>query len=223
MIPFLKIILFISAYILGSIPTAVWVGKIFYSLDVRDYGSGNAGATNTFRVLGVKAGVPVLLIDILKGLFATRLALFIPEIASNIDAFINLQLVLGLCALVGHIFPVFAGFRGGKGIATLLGMMLGILPEASLACLGIFLIVFLSTRIVSVSSMAAALCFPIIVIFIFKTEQLSMITFSVFIAAIVLITHRKNIQRLRRKEETKVRLSLRKRSTSDEDVDDLMN
>lgn len=223
MIPFLKIILFISAYILGSIPTAVWVGKIFYSLDVRDYGSGNAGATNTFRVLGVKAGIPVLLIDIIKGLLATRLAFFIPEIAFNVDALVNLQLVLGLCALVGHIFPVFAGFRGGKGIATLLGMMLGIMLEASLAALGVFLIVFLSTRIVSVSSMAAALSFPIIVIFIFKTEQLSMVTFSVFIAAIVLITHRKNIQRLRRKEETKVRLSLKKRSSSGDDVDDLMN
>lgn len=223
MIPVFKIFLFISAYLLGSIPTAVWVGKIFYSLDVRDFGSGNAGATNTFRVLGAKAGIPVLLFDILKGLLAVRLAFFIPELSYNVDALINFQLVLGVCALLGHIFPIFAGFRGGKGIASLLGMMLGILPAASLTCLGIFLIVFLSTRIVSVSSMAAAVCFPIIVIFIFKTEQLSMITFSVFIAAIVLITHRKNIQRLLRKEESKVRLSLRKRSASNDDVDELMN
>ena len=142
------LILVILAYLIGSIPTSVWIGKRFYNIDVREFGSGNAGATNTFRVLGKKAGVPVLIIDILKGSLAVALAYFsVFEI--NSDNFINLQLGLGVAALCGHIFPIFAGFRGGKGVATILGIVICILPLASVFSLVVFLVVLFSARIVS--------------------------------------------------------------------------
>src|SRR3569833_2876392 len=144
----------IAAYLLGSIPTAVWIGRAFYGVDVREYGSGNAGATNTFRVLGKKAGIPVMLIDILKGFTATYLAHFIgisitggPH--SNL---INYELALGIAAVMGHLFQVFAGFRGGKGIATLFGMVQEVIISAALLCVIIFIIVLLVTRYVSLSS-----------------------------------------------------------------------
>src|SRR5690554_7611915 len=143
------------AYCFGSIPTAVWLGQSFYGVDVREYGSGNAGATNTFRVLGKKAGIAVMLIDILKGWTATNLAYFIgisvtgPE--SSIQ-FINYQLILGVIAVLGHLFPVFAGFRGGKGVATLFGMVLAIHFEASMVCVAVFVVVLLLFNYVSLSS-----------------------------------------------------------------------
>src|ERR1700740_3421660 len=104
----------IAAYLMGSIPTAVWIGRIFYGIDVREYGSGNAGATNTFRVLGKKAGIPVLIIDILKGTAAVSLS-FLSGFQADTPFFTNFQIGLGIAALIGHIFPIFAGFRGGKG------------------------------------------------------------------------------------------------------------
>lgn len=205
-----NILLLIGGYLLGSIPTAVWIGKFFYKIDVREYGSGNAGATNTFRVLGKRAGIPVLLIDILKGFAAVSLAYFSPY-AQNSNQFINLELVVGIASLVGHIFPLFASFRGGKGIATLLGIVLGVHPYGALICMGIFLIVLLISSYVSLSSMISALCFPVIVIFIFKTTVPSLIIFSILIAIMVLITHQKNIERLLRKEESKSKLIKKKK------------
>jgi glycerol-3-phosphate acyltransferase PlsY len=204
-----NILLLLGAYLLGSIPTAVWIGKYFYKIDVREFGSGNAGATNTFRVLGKKAGIPVLLIDVLKGLAAVLLAHYSPYQTSS-SQYINLALVLGIASLVGHIFPVFASFRGGKGIATLMGIVLGVHPYAALICMGIFILVLLISSYVSLSSMIAALCFPIIVIFVFKTTVPSLIIFSILIAIMVLITHQKNIERLLRKEESKAKLIKKK-------------
>jgi glycerol-3-phosphate acyltransferase PlsY len=200
-----NILLLIAAYLLGSIPTAVWVGKYFYNIDVREHGSGNAGATNVFRVLGKRAGIPVLLIDVLKGLLAVKLA-YINTDLEGTYRFVNLQLVLGLASLAGHIFPVFASFRGGKGIATLLGIVLALLPYAAFVSMGIFLIVLLATGYVSLSSMSAAVAFPLIIIFIFKVTVPSLIVFSVLIAIMVLVTHQKNIMRLIRNEESKVSL-----------------
>lgn len=205
-----NILLLLGGYLLGSIPTAVWIGKFFYKIDVREYGSGNAGATNTFRVLGKRAGIPVLLIDVLKGFAAVSLAYFSPY-SPNSNQFINLELVVGIASLVGHIFPLFASFRGGKGIATLLGIVLGVHPYGALICMGIFLIVLLISSYVSLSSMISALCFPIIVIFIFKTTVPSLIIFSILIAIMVLITHQKNIERLLRKEESKSKLIKKKK------------
>lgn len=193
------------AYLLGSIPTSVWIGKAFYNIDVREFGSGNAGATNTFRVLGKKAGVPVLIFDILKGTMAVALAYF-SGFEYRSDEFISFQLGLGIAALIGHIFPVFAGFRGGKGVATILGIVVCIVPLACALSLIVFLLVLLFTRIVSLSSMTAGICFPIILNLILGNTNPILMVFSIIVSALLIVTHRKNIQRLIKKQETKVRL-----------------
>lgn len=215
MLTSINILFLLGAYLLGSIPTAVWIGKYFYNIDVREYGSGNAGATNVFRVLGKKAGIPVLLIDVLKGFVAVSLANS-SDYTVGSNQFINLQLVLGIASLVGHIFPIFASFRGGKGIATLLGIILAILPFAAFISIGIFIVVLLVSSYVSLGSMTAAVAFPIIVILGFKTTTPSLIIFSILIAIMVLITHQKNIERLLRREESKAKLINKKKVKPDE-------
>jgi len=199
------ITLFIAAYLLGSIPTAVWWGKRYYGIDVREFGSGNAGATNTFRVLGKKAGIPVLTIDIVKGTLAVLLAHFSPFIFDS-NEFVTLELGLGIAALVGHVFPVFAGFRGGKGVATILGVVICLTPITSLMVLGVFLIVLLATRYVSLSSMTAGLSFPFFLNLVLKNQNQTLMIFSFFVAALLIITHKKNISRLLKRQETKVNL-----------------
>lgn len=192
------------AYLLGSIPTAVWIGRLFYGIDVREHGSGNAGATNTFRILGPKAGVPVLFIDMLKGWIAVKLFFFLGKNFTSEEAVVNFKLVLGVMAMTGHIFPVFAGFKGGKGIATLVGFMIGVHLQATLICIGIFLAILFSTRYVSLGSIIGAVCFPLVIIFLFRETVPSLLVFSVCISVIVLVTHRNNIKRLLRNEELKV-------------------
>ena len=200
-----NIILVALAYLLGSIPSAVWIGKRFYNIDVREHGSGNAGATNTLRVLGKKAGIPVLVIDALKGYIAVLLAAY-TGYTPHSTSYINFQLVLGTAALLGHIFPVFASFRGGKGIATLLGITIAVSPVASAISIAVFLIVFLSFSYVSLGSMIAAVVYPISIIVILKTTALSLIVFSMLVAILVVVTHKKNIERLLKNEEPKVKL-----------------
>lgn len=201
--------LLIGAYLLGSIPTAVWWGKRYYGIDVREFGSGNAGATNTFRVLGKKAGIPVLIIDILKGSFSVLLAYLSPfEIGSN--QYVNLQLGLGVASLVGHVFPIFAGFRGGKGVATILGVVICLTPITSLLVLLVFLTVLLATRYVSLSSMTAGVSFPIFLNLVLKNENQTLMVFSVVVAVLLIITHKKNIGRLLKHQETKVNLFAKK-------------
>ncbi len=199
----------ILAYLIGSIPTAVWIGKTFYNIDVREFGSGNAGATNTFRVLGKKAGIPVLIIDILKGAGAVSLS-FLSTYTFESDQFVNLQLGLGIAALVGHIFPVFAGFRGGKGVATILGIVICILPLSCCVALGVFLIVLFTSRMVSLSSMLAGASFPFILHFIFQNENPILTTFSIVVAVLLIVTHRKNIVRIINKQESKIKLASKK-------------
>jgi len=197
----------ILAYLIGSIPTAVWIGRSFYGIDVREYGSGNAGATNTFRVLGKKAGIPVMLIDILKGFAATNLAFFIGLSVTGPHhsvQFVNYQLALGITAVMGHLFPVFAGFRGGKGIATLTGMILAVHLQASLLCILVFLLVLLITRYVSLSSIAAGFAFPLSTIFVFHVSVRSIIVYGMCICVLILVTHQKNIERLMKGKESKV-------------------
>ena len=201
----------LSAYLLGSIPTAVWVGRMFYGIDVREHGSGNAGATNTFRVLGKKAGIPVLIIDIIKGWAPVFFLPWLSPLEPGSAHWENFQLVLGVLAVLGHVFPVFAGFRGGKGIATLLGVLLALHLFAALACIGIFLVTFVSSRIVSVGSMSAAIAFPLLVAVVFKNENPVVIGFSILVTVAVIVTHRKNIGRLLRHEESKMNIGLRSR------------
>lgn len=206
------------AYLLGSVPSAVWIGKVFYGTDVREHGSGNAGATNTFRVLGKKAGIPVLLMDVLKGWLAVMMALVVTEAPAHSQDFVNIQLALGVAAVMGHIFPVFAGFRGGKGIATLFGVALAVHPWACLVAVGVFLLVFLATNYVSLGSISAGISLPFIVILLFKDSVVpSMVVFSIMVAILILITHQKNIERLLRKEESKIRL-VKRREKNEEEV-----
>ncbi len=201
----LEALLLLTAYLMGSVPTSVWIGKAFYNIDVREFGSGNAGATNTFRVLGRRAGIPVLIIDILKGTAAVALAWF-SGFESGTNEFINLQLGLGVAALLGHIFPVFAGFRGGKGVATILGIVICIVPVSCSLALLVFLLVLVTSRIVSLSSMIAGLSFPFILNFLLRNDNPILMVFSILVSLMLLITHRKNIRRLLRREESKVRL-----------------
>ncbi|HQQ94522.1 MAG TPA: glycerol-3-phosphate 1-O-acyltransferase PlsY [Bacteroidia bacterium] len=195
----------LAAYLLGSVPTSVWIGKFFYNIDVREFGSGNAGATNTFRVLGKRAGIPVLIIDILKGSLAVSLS-FLSTYEPGSAEFVNLQLALGIAALIGHIFPVFAGFRGGKGVATILGVVLCILPLACSLSLLVFLIILLSSRIVSLASMVAGLSFPLFLNIVLHNQNKVLAVFSLVVAALLIITHRRNILRLMKREEKKVKL-----------------
>ncbi len=193
------------AYLLGSIPTAVWVGKWFYGIDVRDEGSGNAGATNTIRVLGVKAGLPVVVIDILKGYFAVwQMQYFIPD-GYQPDTIIYFEIAAGLIAVIGHTLPVFAGFRGGKGVATLLGAGIALYGWAVLISVVIFILVILLTRYVSLGSISAGVAFPLVVIFFFKISHPGLVGLSLFVAFFLLWTHRKNIGRLLRGEENRFR------------------
>ncbi len=203
------IALLVTAYLLGSIPSAVWWGKRYYGIDVREFGSGNAGATNTFRVLGKKAGIPVLFIDIVKGTSAVLLAFLSPFVFES-NQFVNLQLGLGIAALVGHVFPIFAGFRGGKGVATILGVVICLTPITSLMVLGVFLIVLLATRYVSLSSMTAGLSFPFLLNVVLKNQNQTLLIFSLFVAALLIVTHKKNIARLLKRQETKVNLFVKK-------------
>lgn len=201
---FIFLLVILLAYITGSIPSAVLAGKIFHGIDVREHGSGNAGATNVIRVLGWKTGVPVLLFDMAKGWFATMLPVFFGLATEGSALLINLQIVAGLAAITGHIFPVFAGFRGGKGVATMFGVLVAIHPWLTIACLGIFILVFAITGIVSVSSMTAGIAFPVFLLSLFDTPSLIFKIFSVFVAIALLITHKKNIRRLLKGEEKKL-------------------
>lgn len=198
------LLLLIPAYLLGSIPNAVWVGKRFYGIDVREHGSHNAGATNTLRVLGRKAGLIVFALDFLKGLLAVALA-SLSGLAAGSDALYNLKFALTAAAVLGHIFPLFAGFRGGKGVATLAGAVLMVYPPAVLLCLATFLVVFLLFRYVSLASMTAGILLPVYTVFVFGQRSVPLIVFCCAISVLLLITHRKNIGRLIHGTESKIR------------------
>lgn len=203
-------ILFIAAYLIGSISTAVWLGKWYYGIDIRKHGSGNSGATNTFRVLGKKPGTIVMLIDIFKGWAATSLAgLLVVFNAIPADDLIIYQLIMGMLAVAGHIFPVYERFKGGKGVATLLGMMLAIQTDVALLCMVIFVIVLFTSRYVSLGSMIAALAFPILLLLPrFHPDNPILIVFGFVLFAVVVLTHRKNINRLIAGEESKANITL---------------
>lgn len=205
-----NILALLFAYLIGSIPTAVWLGKYFHGMDIREHGSGNAGATNTFRIFGKKLGIIVLIIDVLKGWIAVKLFYVLYESGQSVDELFNLKIRLGICALLGHVFPIYVGFKGGKGVATLLGIILALNHQAALMSIGVFLIVLMITRYVSLSSIIAGLFFPIVVMVIFKTEQPAMVVFALMISIAVIITHQKNIERLFSKKESRVNLKGKK-------------
>jgi len=199
-----ELLMIVLAYLIGSVPTAVWVSKYFFDIDIREYGSGNAGATNTYRVLGPKWGTIVMIIDMLKGMAAVKLALLLPNYIGNDTQFTNLQIGLGLAAVVGHIFPIWAEFRGGKGVATLFGLVLGISPWTALSCVGVFLLVLYLTRFVSLSSILASIAFPVFILVIFNEKEPLYRIFAIAVALMVMLTHQKNIGRIFRGDESKV-------------------
>lgn len=199
-----ELLLIVLAYLIGSIPTAVWVSKYFFGIDIREYGSGNSGATNTYRVFGFKWGTIVMVVDMLKGIAAVKLAFLLPNYFDNDAQLINLQLGLGLAAVIGHIFPIWAEFRGGKGVATLFGLVLGISPWTALSCIGVFLLVLYLTRFVSLSSILASIAFPVFILVIFNEREPLYRIFAIAVALMVLLTHQKNIGRIFKGIESKV-------------------
>jgi glycerol-3-phosphate acyltransferase PlsY len=204
------IIYTVLGYLLGSIPTAVWLGKNKYGIDVREHGSHNAGATNTFRVLGQKAGIVVLSIDVLKGLAATVLPLIMMPDLLGSDALVNIQMLSSMACVLGHVFPVFANFDGGKGVATSLGVIIGLHPPAAIIALGIFLAVYLAFSFVSLGAICAAISFPMLLYFRFHVSSFNLILFSTILSLAVIVAHKKNILRLLNKTEPKMPL-LRKK------------
>jgi glycerol-3-phosphate acyltransferase PlsY len=201
-----EVLLILLAYLIGSVPTAVWISKYYFKIDIRDYGSGNAGATNTFRVLGSKWGTFVMLVDVLKGIIATSLYILLPYYLTDEWDRTNFMIGLGLAAVLGHIFPIWAGFRGGKGVATLLGMAVAIQPLVALCCVGVFLIVLYLTRFVSLSSILAGVSFMVFILFIFNEKEILYRIFAVLVALMVILTHQKNIGRILKGTESKIPL-----------------
>lgn len=199
------LVIFILSYLLGSIPTSIIVGRLVKGIDVRDYGSGNAGGTNAFRVLGWKAGICVSLFDVFKGYLAT---VVISGVRLDTIAFDNmslLQILAGVCAILGHTFTVFAGFRGGKGVGTAAGMLIGLYPVSFILCAAVFALVIFSTGIVSIGSMSAAISLPIILVVINNVSSVNvdstLMYFSIIIPLFIIFTHRTNISRLINGEE----------------------
>ena len=202
------------AYLVGSIPTSVWWGRAFFGIDVREHGSRNAGATNTFRVLGPKAGVPVLLIDILKGFLPVRLLPNFTDLEPDTAPWMWFRVALVSAAVIGHLYPVFAGFKGGKGVATSLGGVLAVHPGAAAICVAVFAVVFLLSRYVSLGSLCAAVAFPLAVIVVYKEFNAVKIGFAVVLCLLVFYTHRENIGRLLRGEENRMSLAGRRDTSS---------
>jgi glycerol-3-phosphate acyltransferase PlsY len=204
--------------LIGSIPTAVWVGKLFYGVDIREHGSGNAGATNTFRVLGWKSGVLVSLIDIFKGFVAayyvSQLGFVLGGIPMyafdiwNIDVF--MRVVAGLFAVIGHMYPLYAGFKGGKGVITAAGMLFGIEPVSISLALTVFLILLVTSRYVSLASMVASISYPLFVLFMrygLGMSELdgSLMVFSSAVALGIVLKHKDNIKRLMNGTENRIK------------------
>lgn len=206
----LLLLALLAAYLLGSIPTALWVGRRFFGLaDIRQHGSGNAGATNTFRVLGKKAGSFVLLVDAFKGFAAAH---FLPNALLNAGALgpqhlFYVRLACGVLAVVGHIYPIWAQFRGGKGVATIVGMMLAIAPATVCVCILVFLAVLAFSRYVSLSSMTAGVAFALLQLLPgkpFHPDVPLQVWCGFALAAMLIYTHRANIGRLRAGTESRV-------------------
>ncbi|MFR9504424.1 MAG: glycerol-3-phosphate 1-O-acyltransferase PlsY [Rikenellaceae bacterium] len=202
------IIALVVAYLCGSIPNAVWIGKRFWGIDVREHGSKNAGSTNVLRVLGRKAALPVFILDILKGFVAVSVMGMLPHFAEVSDnALISLKIVAVFAAVLGHIFPIFADFKGGKGVATLVGSIAAVHPPLVLLCFVTWFIVLAISHYVSLSSMVAGCLFPIYTLILPATRSLTpLVPLSIITAILLIITHRKNIGRLIDGTESKIYL-----------------
>jgi len=229
---FTLIVILTVSYLIGSIPTSIIAGKLLKGIDIRDFGSGNAGGTNAFRVLGWKTGLTVTILDIVKGAVAAiSVVVFFESHPVGPLPDINpvaLRLIAGLSAVFGHVFTVFAGFKGGKGVSTAAGMMFGIAPVTTLIVLGVFLLVIFLSRYVSVASILAAIAFPVIIavrkylfdlgegldyyirmfntnVFIHDSLDYHLLIFGFIVAVAIMYTHRANIRRLLSGKENRVK------------------
>lgn len=196
---FSLILIILLAYLVGSFPTSIVVGRMVKGIDIRDYGSKNAGGTNVFRVLGWKPGVFVAVVDVAKGMLATILIAKIRIDPINLD-YALVQIIAGLSAVLGHIWTVLAKFKGGKGVATAAGMLIALYPWAALICFVIFVTMVLITRYVSVGSLTAAAALPFVLIVLNRLFEndvpRSLFIFSWFVGGLIFYTHRSNIRRL---------------------------
>jgi len=206
----ISIIFLVLAYLMGSVSSAVWLGKWMKGVDVRELGSGNAGFANVMRNLGPLVGIPVLIIDTMKGFFAVQLAYLIPGVGHDSEALYFMQIIFGMAALVGHLFPIFTGFRGGKGVATGLGIVLALYPLGALLSFAVFLIAFLISQYVSLGSMLAGISFPLFVLFLLPGNNIPLIIFSWVVAALLLVTHQKNIDRILKGQERRAAIFKKK-------------
>lgn len=203
------------SYLIGSIPASVWIGQALYGIDVRRHGSGNAGATNAFRVLGWKAGLLATMVDLGKGLFAAGVIATIridtlPEITGVWETSTVVRLLAGTFAVVGHMFPLWANFRGGKGVNTAAGVLLALTPISMYITIGVFILVLISSRYVSLASISAVVAFPSTIAvrkYLFGIENLdaSLLILSAFLAGGIILAHRSNIKRLLNGTEHRVR------------------
>lgn len=210
------VVIILLSYLLGSIPTSIWVGRIYKKIDIRNFGSGNAGATNTFRILGWKAGVVVALIDLAKGFtaayFICNIGYVVGDIPAHIgmwDTHVFMQIVAGFAAVLGHMFPMYAHFKGGKGVITAAGMLYAIEPYSISVALIVFLIVLFTSRYVSLASISAAFIYPFVMLFMRYVLLIhldgSQIVFASILAAGLIIKHISNIRRLLNGEENRIR------------------
>ena len=197
----MTVVLMIVAYILGSIPNALWIGKVFKGIDVREHGSKNTGSTNAARVLGAKLGILTLILDISKGAIPTLIASML------LDSSISVILV-GICAILGHSFSIFMKFKGGKAVATTVGVFIVLVPGAILLAAIVFFLVFGITRYVSLSSMIGAISLPIWIIIFYKNIPLTI--FGIIIAILIIVRHKSNIQRLLDGTESKFSINKKK-------------
>jgi glycerol-3-phosphate acyltransferase PlsY len=211
----IEIVCALMAYLIGSIPSAIWVGRKFYGIDVREHGSGNAGATNVFRVLGKGPGTVVLLMDIIKGflsvILAYQMGYYFAEPGTQSSQMTGFfPVAFGVLSVVGHMLPIFAKFKGGKGVATLFGVIIALDPRVAGLALLVFVVVNIVTGYVSVGSLMAGLSIPVLFLQVFGYRDVSLIVFSVSVGILIVYTHRKNIRRLMAGEETKSRILVRK-------------
>ena len=202
----ITILLMVLSYILGSVPNALWIGKVFKGIDVREHGSKNTGSTNAARVLGAKLGILTLILDISKGLVPTLIAILLKvDFFENLTKIENLDYVLvGICAILGHVFSIFMNFKGGKAVATTLGVFLVLVPKAILFAAIVFFVVFAIFRYVSLSSIFAAVSLPILY------QQIIYVILGILIAILIIVKHKSNIERLKNGTESKFSLKSKK-------------
>ena len=210
------VVIILLSYLLGSIPSSIWVGRIYKKIDIRNYGSGNAGATNTFRILGWKAGIVVALIDLTKGFtaayFISNIGYVVGDIPSHVGVWnthVFMMIIAGVSAVIGHMFPLYANFKGGKGVITAAGMLYAIEPYSISVALLVFLIVLITSHYVSLASISASFIYPFVMLFMRYVLMIhldgSQIVFASILAAALIIKHISNIRRLLKGEENRIR------------------